>query len=873
MTNRNKKVKIYTPKTSDTKAVLKKDKPSKALRNIFVLLQSILGSFVVLCIFVYSFNSRIKVYDRGYVKEDNISFYDLSNDYYKSDVFKNNFRNYVEAMIRYVTISEQITRNGKYDPNIIIDVGEFAHRNSASAYDGPEIKYKLGVLLEWGEAINTDSSVNGEDYGSSICTYEFYTLEQYCKFFNIPIQSIEVPEDYDYESVYESFETLKDKSFRTIDGKRLNEYVDNAKDYSDLVKNVQKAVDDLYFNYTEYKANEFRFDENKTSFRYCVSKLENGNKKIYSNVSAFYKGIDEKFIDEAFIGYAEGLKTKFGNVYVDTSYEFYGANEDMAIYDIIREAVQRDYAYAFSGDTDVWVGVDTTYNGDSENDVFSSNYEIFSRSAKMVPFVISFGALAVICFIALFIIIIGIDRQWLSVAENRLKMNRFEKMPIESMILSFILLGVILYLGENWVIRELLYKVEEPVTSIYFLVPAVALMLLDLYIALSFLYSLIRRVTVRNVFEGSLLLLLAPKFDKQKKKLKGWIGAVSDSSAVAIRTWVSYVMFLLFNCFWVCVMFFSSHRILSIVVLLIFDLCVGAGLFNRNYEKKVIFEGVKRINNGDYDYKIDVSKMHGDNKELAAEVNNIGLGLSKALEISTRDEKLKADLITNVSHDIKTPLTSIINYVDLLKRENIEDERVKKYIAILDEKSQRLKQLTFDLLEASKVSSGNIQIDLIKIDLVEFSKQAVGEFEDKFEERGLELIQNVPSEPMYAMVDPRHMWRVVENILNNVYKYAMQNTRVYFDLEKGGDDKILLSLKNISNQQLNIPADELTERFIRGDVSRSTEGSGLGLSIAKNLTQAQGGEFDIYLDGDLFKVTITLAVAGDETEDETEEEV
>ncbi len=160
MTNRNKKVKIYTPKTSDTKAVLKKDKPSKALRNIFVLLQSILGSFVVLCIFVYSFNSRIKVYDRGYVEEDNISFYDLSNDYYKSDVFKNNFRNYVEAMIRYVTISEQITRNGKYDPNIIIDVGEFAHRNSASAYDGPEIKYKLGVLLEWGEAINTDSSVN-----------------------------------------------------------------------------------------------------------------------------------------------------------------------------------------------------------------------------------------------------------------------------------------------------------------------------------------------------------------------------------------------------------------------------------------------------------------------------------------------------------------------------------------------------------------------------------------------------------------------------------------------------------------------------------------------------------------------------------------
>ena len=866
MTNRNKKVKVYTPKSSDTKAVLKKDKPSKALRNIFVLLQSILGSFVVLCIFIYSINSRIKVFDRGSVSEDNISFYDLSNDYYESDVFKNNFRNYVESMIRYVTISEQITRNGKYDPNIIIDVGEFAHRNSASVYEGPEIKYKLGVLLEWGETINNGGNATDEDYGSSICTYEFYTLDEYCKFFNISADTLEVPESYDPESVYESFETLKDDRFRTVDGKRVNQYVTDAKEYGELVKNVQKAVDDLYFNYTEYKANEFRFDENKTSFRYCVSKIENGNRKIYSNVSAFYKGIDEKFIDEAFIGYAEGLKTKFGKVYVDTSYEFYGSNDDMTIYDIIREAVQRDYAYAFSGDTNVWVGVDTKYNGDSENDVFSSNYDTFTRSAQMVPFVISFGALAVICFIALFIIIIGIDRQYLAQDEGSSRLNRFEKMPIESMILSAILIGVILYLLENWVIRELLYKIEEPVTSIYFLVPAVSLMLLDLYLALSFLYGVIRRITVRNVFEGSLLLLLAPKVNKQKNKIKGWLGTVNDSSAVALRTWISYILFLLFNCFWVCVMFFSSHRILAIVVLLIFDICVGAGLFNRNYEKKVIFEGVKRINNGEYDYKIDVSKMHGDNKELASEVNNIGLGLSKALEISTKDEKLKADLITNVSHDIKTPLTSIINYVDLLKRENIEDERVKKYISVLDEKSQRLKQLTFDLLEASKVSSGNISIDLIKIDLVEFSKQAIGEFEDKFEERGLELVANVPGEPLYAMVDPRHMWRVVENILNNVYKYAMNNTRVYFDLLQDKDKKITLSLKNISNQQLNIPADELTERFIRGDVSRSTEGSGLGLSIAKNLTQAQGGEFDIYLDGDLFKVTITLSPAEEETE-------
>ena len=536
--------------------------------------------------------------------------------------------------------------------------------------------------------------------------------------------------------------------------------------------------------------------------------------------------------------------------------------------------MQRDYAYAFSGDTNVWVGVDTTFRGNSENDVFSSNRESFSKSAQMVPFVVSFGGFAVVCFIALFIVIIGIDRRYYAKEENKIALNQLEKMPIESLVLSGAVLGVILYLFENWIVREILYKLEEPVDSLYFIVPASVLMLLDLFLALSLLYTLIRRAAIGNVFEGSLLLLLRPKVSKQRDKLKGWFGTVSDSSAVAIRTWFSYIMFLLFNCFWVCVMFFSSHRVISFLVLLVFNIAVGLGIFNRNYEKKIIYEAVRRINNGELDAKLDVSKMHGANKELAEEVNNISRGLSKAVEISTKDEKLKADLITNVSHDIKTPLTSIINYVDLLKRENIEDEKIKKYIGILDEKSQRLKQLTFDLLEASKVSSGNISIDLIRIDFVEFLKQAVGEFEDKFSEKGLDVVVNVPSEPAFTMVDPRHMWRVVENLFNNVYKYALNNTRVYLDLIKMKEvdrERVVLSLKNISSQQLNIPADELTERFIRGDVSRSTEGSGLGLSIAKNLTQAQGGEFEIYLDGDLFKVTITMNGVTDTDTDEDED--
>ena len=220
---------------------------------------------------------------------------------------------------------------------------------------------------------------------------------------------------------------------------------------------------------------------------------------------------------------------------------------------------------------------------------------------------------------------------------------------------------------------------------------------------------------------------------------------------------------------------------------------------------------------------------------------------------------MKADLITNVSHDLKTPLTSIINYVDLMKREQIDNPKVHEYLGVLDQKSQRLKQLTNDLVEASRASSGNVALNMEKLDLREFLMQTSGEFEEKFQARNLTQIMNFPEEDAIVRVDGRRMWRVLANIYNNAAKYAMEGTRIYADLQTL-DGKVLFSLKNISEQPLNISsADELTERFIRGDLSRSTEGSGLGLSIAKTLTTMMGGTFDLYLDGDLFKVVIIFS--------------
>lgn len=298
----------------------------------------------------------------------------------------------------------------------------------------------------------------------------------------------------------------------------------------------------------------------------------------------------------------------------------------------------------------------------------------------------------------------------------------------------------------------------------------------------------------------------------------------------------------------------SGHSILFVVLLPI-DLVVFIYLIYQAVGKKKIKQGISQIAQGEIDYKIDTVGLHGEQKEVAELVNIIGEGLNTAVEKSVKNERLKTDLITNVSHDIKTPLTSIINYVELLKQENFEDPKIRRYIEVLEQKSQRLKTLTEDVVEASKVSSGNISLDMMNLNLVEMIQQTSGEFQEKFAARNLEEVLNIPEEEAMICVDGRRTWRVLENIYNNAAKYAMEGSRIYADLTVL-EDQVLFTLKNVSAYPLNISADELTERFIRGDISRSTEGSGLGLSIAKTLTEMQKGQFELYLDGDLFKVTI-----------------
>ena len=275
-----------------------------------------------------------------------------------------------------------------------------------------------------------------------------------------------------------------------------------------------------------------------------------------------------------------------------------------------------------------------------------------------------------------------------------------------------------------------------------------------------------------------------------------------------------------------------------------------------------VMMGVKEIETaeqniiaGNLDYKLNTANYKGDLKIIAEGLNEIGIGLENAVNGRMKSERFKTELITNVSHDIKTPLTSIINYTDLLKKENIETEPVKGYIEVLDRQSERLKKLIYDLLEASKASSGSIKVEMDKVDVGLMLDQVYGEYKDKFEKAGLIGIVTKLSETVFVNADVNHLFRVFDNILGNTVKYAQSDTRVYIDLIKNAD-KVTIAFKNISKEKLNITGEELMERFVRGDRARNTEGSGLGLSIAKSLTNLMEGELEIIVDGDLFKVEV-----------------
>lgn len=640
-------------------------------------------------------------------------------------------------------------------------------------------------------------------------------------------------------------------TYKTVDGKQtLYSQVNNWIDFFVLQNAIEQTAHDFAYRYDTYKKGANRYAQNNSNLRYVIRlRYPEGTKtKTITNLPDYASSLDDS-LTEIFSENLRYIIYYAGNL----EYSTLTSVEEQTLQDILR-----DSSYNYPDDTKIWIYSDIDYTS-SEDALFDAHF-LFLRNKESVGKKLLLFLLLLFIWLIIFVYccyLVGI------VAENKISKEQtlswFDRIWSE---VIFILILLMIFIDSKGF--SLLRDVTGSVYNSHLMIGGLNSdrILNYLYFGLfGFFFSFgimffatiyTRRIKYGNLISDSLSYYVINAGHYVIK-------LISRHRSLAINTLLPYNFFLLGNLFGMFVLgkYIESKPLVSFItgaLVVSLDALIGVYLFRGGAEKREIVDGITRIRDGETDYKLETQNLTGTNQDLADAVNNIGEGIRKAVQTSMRDEQMKSDLITNVSHDLKTPLTSIINYVDLLKRQGINEEPASDYIRILDDKSKRLKQLLDDLLEASKISSGNIELKMSQINLTELMKQTAGEFEDKFSAKKLAIVFE-HQENCYILADGRRLWRIVDNLFNNVCKYALDGTRVYIDLMVS-EGKCFLSIKNISAQPTTVQGEELTERFIRGDSSRTTEGSGLGLFIAKSLTEAQKGKLNVSVDGDLFKVCL-----------------
>lgn len=482
---------------------------------------------------------------------------------------------------------------------------------------------------------------------------------------------------------------------------------------------------------------------------------------------------------------------------------------------------------------------ETVQNLDSTSDI-TLNRALYNQTKSLYKY--SYSTLIISIIIGSIELIYLIYSLGYVKNKEEIYLSWLDKIPLEILFFGYFLL---------FFVEAALLAICLSVISVDVNLCVMLIMLVGYFSVLSALYgagTLLKRIKVHTFFKNSVTYRILKWLVQKYKNVKNTISSNKNLGGKIALYFIGIVT--------VSILIGLIFKEFGILLDIVFWIWCYYKIMKEVDKFKQIHDATEKIYKGDTDIKLDESLYTGVLKELAIYINDIAGGFSNAIKESLKSERLKTELITNVSHDIKTPLTSIINYVDLLKQENIQNEKAKEYIEVLDNKSQRLKKLMEDLVEASKASSGNIKINKEVLNVKELLNQVTGEFEDKFNSRCLNIISKLPEETVYIKADSRYLYRVLENTYSNVAKYAEENTRVYIDCILEEKNTVAIYVKNISKDELNISADELMQRFVRGDKSRNTEGSGLGLSIAKSLTELQDGTFNIYLDGDLFKVAI-----------------
>lgn len=531
---------------------------------------------------------------------------------------------------------------------------------------------------------------------------------------------------------------------------------------------------------------------------------------------------------------ANGIKTEILRVNYD---DVFAIN----IEDIFPESIRNEY-HQLLGNENI-KNIKFFYNVDRNSPAYNN---IYKEIRVIDKYDLILTSMMINCILMLIFVIF---QKYKDIMENE-KLKKIFSISLE----IFIILFLIFFVG-GVSITDMFYKEDFYSFNVFFFLFLVCVVLGNFILSLSVNYVLL--IIKSFYYDGSKNLLVKNSMlAKLFRKSFVEIGNAQDERALnnAKRSFTIAYLIIIFLGLGYILSFMRFYRGLTLTLyFIVFTIIYIIAIKTVNEIGRISIESSK-ISAGDFDYK--VSKNYQIFDRIIDNFNNIGNNLDKAVEEATKSQRMKTELITNVSHDLKTPLTSIINYSDLLNKDSSNSQKAKEYSKIIYDKSLRLKTLIEDLFEVSKASSENIQLNLEKIDFKALILQAMGEWEDKFKEKNIEFVSTLPENPLILDLDGQKISRVLDNIFSNIYKYGAEHSRVYIDLIS--DNKVKLFVKNISKYPLNISAEELMERFTRGDKSRNTEGSGLGLSIADSLINAHKGEFHIEIDGDLFKTIIIL---------------
>lgn len=816
----------------------------------------------------------------------------------ESQEFNYMVENYMDDVLTQIRLENLFETDGMMNRNKEIDVMEYSKNDTANGENVSGIAYSLEELINWGEDFDSAESDNYAKNSVIVCqkpegTYEYYYTSDFMTRVESGVFDIIMQDGSDVDGFLQELQNGKYTSsgfynFDIVDMEGNILYTDcwnfgsaliekyapqGAENLLQVVNNSPRLngklsviYDDLaytlgniYSDYQNYQMGFEHLEEGNTNFTYIYA--NNDTKKVVTNKTSYenYAELEKN---------VQNLISEKDVKYMVIYPKLKDFNSNMNVSKSDKWEKLRSYSSEKKWNSVFAVAVDTTY---TIQDQFYQNKVAYDNNIPYFKGTTWLLVLSIILFLGATI--------WLTLEAGRtaedeeLHLNGFDHWKTEIAAVLIVLIWIVgsyigihfwngniytmindipTYLKDGGTYFEYYYARGMDVSSAYM---SASLYLPSLSIAeLAEIYfygvftlgcffmgyvSLIKRIKGRNLWKNSLLRVIVR-----------FIYKIYDNRKKTTKTVLLLCGFFLVQ--GIAVLFRNG---VTMLLVLLADVGVFYVVLNGLLLKEKLKKGIEEIALGNMEYQIPLQGLRGENLKLAEMINGIANGFHMAVEEAMKNERLKTDLITNVSHDIKTPLTSIINYVAILKQSDIADPKIQGYLDILEAKAQRLKTLTEDVVEASKVSSGNISLEYMDVDLVEIIQQTEGEMAEKFEARNLKMIVNLPAEPAVVHVDGRRMWRVLENIFGNAAKYAMPGTRVYADL-KLEEDTVDLSLKNVSEHQLNISADELTERFIRGDLSRSSEGSGLGLSIAQSLTTMQGGTFNLYLDGDLFQVNI-----------------